>query len=327
PVQRVSKTISSIERALQDQDIEACSAHERYLISQFRSLQSSHEIMLEDQARHESDLFTVQSLEREMSRLNSMFASLQEREHQLNSQITQYHMMEDNEMREKKQNEQEVLHWQAKVRLEPIAKLYEKENETYKTLKENYEKENEARRRADPSLMFKKQSLSIFLQYKIYNANKLISKQNAVLLESLNKKSPHYRRTRLHIYDLQHERTILISQISRLQETVNRLNTENSLYSERHERVVSEKMEYHQKLLSQEANLKLAEEAFSELYKKECEDNETLKEIYERALESNFQGKLKITELKDQISKLQCLVQELQEQNCEADTKCDAINQ
>ncbi|XP_053336709.1 uncharacterized protein LOC128509144 isoform X3 [Clarias gariepinus] len=159
------------------------------------------------------------------------------------------------------------------------------------------DQENEARCQADPSLMFKKQNLSLSLRFKIYMANNIISKQKSVL------------------------------SISRLQETVNRLNTENCLYSKWHKSVVSEKKEYHQKLLIQEANIKLKEKVFSELYKKECEDNKTLKENYERALESNFHGKLKISELKNQITKLQCLVQELNEQNCEADTKCDAINQ
>ncbi|KAF5897360.1 Chromosome partition protein MukB, partial [Clarias magur] len=105
-------------------DIEACSAHDRNLIHEFKFLKRCHEEILE-----------TRNLEHEMSQL-------QEREHQLSNQITQYHMMCDNEMREKMQNEQEFLNWQAKfkLRLEPIAKLYEKEKETYETLKENYEK-------------------------------------------------------------------------------------------------------------------------------------------------------------------------------------------
>ncbi|XP_053336707.1 uncharacterized protein LOC128509144 isoform X1 [Clarias gariepinus] len=189
------------------------------------------------------------------------------------------------------------------------------------------DQENEARCQADPSLMFKKQNLSLSLRFKIYMANNIISKQKSVLSKSQDKKIPNYLRARSDMNDLQRETSDLISQISRLQETVNRLNTENCLYSKWHKSVVSEKKEYHQKLLIQEANIKLKEKVFSELYKKECEDNKTLKENYERALESNFHGKLKISELKNQITKLQCLVQELNEQNCEADTKCDAINQ
>ncbi|KAM9446772.1 uncharacterized protein Hap1MRO34_023259 [Clarias gariepinus] len=142
PVQRVSETISSIEDALQDQDIEACSGLDRKLISEFKSLKNTYERMLEYEERCERELFTAQSLEREKSHLNSMFVSLREREHQLNNQITQNHMMYDNEIREKMQKKQEVLNFEDKVKLrvEPIAKLYEKENETHKTLKEYYEK-------------------------------------------------------------------------------------------------------------------------------------------------------------------------------------------
>ncbi|KAM9447107.1 uncharacterized protein Hap1MRO34_023563 [Clarias gariepinus] len=81
----------------------------------------------------------------------------------------------------------------------------------------------------------------------LYSANQFISEQNAM----------YFKR-----------RSDLISQIAGLQESVNRLSIENSLYSEGHERVVNELMDCHQKLLIQETKLKLAVGTFSQLRKR-----------------------------------------------------------
>ncbi|KAM9475447.1 uncharacterized protein Hap1MRO34_011244 [Clarias gariepinus] len=97
----------------------------------------------------------------------------------------------------------------------------------------------------------------------------------------------------------------LSSQVYELQTKVDQLTAQNDECRMRHEEAEKERIESYEALVSGEAMMRLGMETALELYEKEKETNNTLKEKYKRIKESNTQLEAEITEIKDQIHKME----------------------
>ncbi|KAF5892906.1 Uncharacterized protein DAT39_017390, partial [Clarias magur] len=108
----------------------------------------------------------------------------------------------------------------------------------------------------------------------------------------------------------------LSSTVYKLQTKVDQLTAHNDECHMMHEGAEKERIESYDALVSGEAVMKLGMETALELYEKEKEANDSLKEKYKKIKESNTQLEAEITEIKDQIHKM--------EQEEDADMKCDS---